>query len=306
MSRATPILVTGSHRSGSTWVGKLLVAGGEAGYIREPFSVLHRPGILDARVPYWFPYICSENELRYLQPVQDMVVFRYATAAAVRAIRTPTDAAKTAYDALSFAGHRRHGRRPLLKDPIAVFSAEWLAERFGMDVVVQIRHPAAFAGSLKRYEWSHPFGDFLAQPLLMRDLLEPFDAEIRDFAEHERRPFEQAILLWRLIHHAIIEYRDRHPTWIFRRHEDIAADPVAAFEDLYGRLGLTFTAAARAAVARSTDPSNPVESRDDRGLARHSRASVWTWKDRLTAEEIERVRVETEPIWKEFYSDGDW
>jgi len=284
----------------------MLAASGEAGYIREPFSVLHRRGILDAGIPYWFPYICPENERPYLRPVRNMLGFRYATRAAVRAVRTPTDAAKTANDAVSFARYRREGRRPLLKDPIAVFSAEWLAERFGMDVVVQIRHPAAFASSLKRYEWTHPFGDFLAQPLLLRDLLEPFEGEIREFAEHERPPFEQAILLWRLIHHAIIGYRDRHPSWIFLRHEDLAAQPLPGFEDLYGRLGLTFTAAARAAVARSTDPSNPVEARDNRALARDSRASVWTWKERLTAEEIERVRAETEPIWKEFYSDGDW
>lgn len=284
----------------------MLAASGEAGYIREPLSVLHRPGILDARIPYWFPYICPDNERAYLRPVRNMLAFRYATGAGLRAVRTPTDAAKTANDAISFARYRREGRRPLLKDPIAVFSAEWLAERFGMDVVVQLRHPAAFASSLKRYEWRHPFGDFLAQPLLMRDVLEPFEGEIREFAEFERPPFEQAILLWRLIHHAIIGYRDRHPTWVFQRHEDLAAEPLVTFESLYARLGLTFTPAARAAVARSTDPSNPVEARHDRVLHRDSKASVWTWKERLTAEEIERVRVETEPIWKEFYSDGDW
>ena len=284
----------------------MLAASGEAGYIREPFSVLHRRGVLDAPIPYWFPYLCTENDRPYLRPVRNMLAFRYANAAAIRTIRSPADVAKAGNDALHFARYRQEGRRPLLKDPIAVFSAEWLAERFDMDVVVQIRHPAAFASSLKRYDWTHPFGDFLAQPLLMRDLLEPFEGEIREFAEHERSPFEQAILLWRLIHHAIIGYRDRHPTWAFQRHEDVAAEPLATFEDLYARLGLAFTPAARAAVTSSTDPSNPVEARDDRVLARDSRASVWTWKQRLTAEEIERVRIETEPIWKEFYSDGDW
>jgi len=284
----------------------MLVASAEAGYIREPFSVLHRPGILDARFPYWFPYVCPDNEAPLLRPVRDMLAYRYASGAAARAVRTPTDAAKALHDAATWTRYRREGRRPLLKDPIAVFSAEWLAERFGLEVVVQVRHPAAFAGSLKRAEWTHPFGDFLAQPLVMRDVLEPFEPEIRSFAETERPPFDQAILLWRLIHHAIAGYRDRHPTWTFLRHEDLAANPVAAFEDLYGRLGLTYTTAARTAVARSTDPSNPVESRDDQTLARDSRASVWTWKERLTAEEIERVRAETEPLWKEFYADGDW
>ena len=306
MPRDTPILVTGSHRSGSTWVGQMLAAGSEVGYIREPFSVLHRPGVLAVRFAYWFPYVCHENEQAYVQPVRDMLAYRYHTGAALRGARTPVGAAKIANDVLTFSRYRRAGLRPLLKDPIAVFSAEWLAETFGMDVVVQVRHPAAFVSSLKRYGWTHPFGDFLAQPLLMRDLLAPFEEEVRDFVEAERSPFDQAILLWRLIHHAVVAYRDRHAGWVFCRHEDLASDPVALFRDLYGRLGLTYGERAQAIVARATNASNPAEARSDRSLRRDSRASIWTWKSRLTPEEIERVRVETEPLWKEFYSDGDW
>jgi hypothetical protein len=306
MPRDTPILVTGSHRSGSTWVGQMLAAGSEVGYIREPFSVLHRPGVLDVRFPYWFPYVCSENEGPYVAPVRDMLAFRYRLGAGIAAIRTPTDAGKFANDVVTFARYRRGHRRPLLKDPIAVYSAEWLAERFGMDVVLQVRHPAAFVSSLKRYGWTHPFGDFLAQPLLMRDFLAPFEDEIRDFAATPRPPFDQAILLWRLIHQAVVTYRDRHPGWLFYRHEDIASDPVNGFRDMYERLGLTYGPEAEVAIEHATDSSNPAEAADDRSLRRDSRASIWTWKSRLTEEEIERVRGETEPLWKEFYSDGDW
>src|SRR5262249_23707256 len=121
MSRGTPILVTGSHRSGSTWVGKMLAAGGEGGDIREPVGGLHRRGVREAPIPYWFPYLCPENERPYLRPVRNMLAFRYANAAAIRTIRTPTDAAKAGNDALQFARYRRERRRPLLKDPIAVF-----------------------------------------------------------------------------------------------------------------------------------------------------------------------------------------
>ena len=50
-----PILITGSHRSGTTWVGRTPGGGRRLGYIDEPFSVLHRPGCcaaqFDAVVP---------------------------------------------------------------------------------------------------------------------------------------------------------------------------------------------------------------------------------------------------------------
>ena len=39
LSIEAPILVTGAHRSGTTWVGRMLCASGEAHYVSEPFNV---------------------------------------------------------------------------------------------------------------------------------------------------------------------------------------------------------------------------------------------------------------------------
>ena len=156
------------------------------GYIREPFGVSHRPGTLDVRFPHWFPYICAENQEGYLRPVEDMLSFRFGASAALRAVRNPRDLALAAYDFREFSRYRRRGARPLLKDPIAVLSVEWLSDTFGMQPIVLVRHPAAFASSLIRYGWTHPFDDFLQQPLLMRDLLSPFEEEIASFAHSER------------------------------------------------------------------------------------------------------------------------
>ena len=35
---ANPILVTGSHRSGTTWAGQMLATAPGIGYIHEPFN----------------------------------------------------------------------------------------------------------------------------------------------------------------------------------------------------------------------------------------------------------------------------
>ena len=306
MPRDTPILVTGSHRSGSTWVGQMLAAGSEVGYIREPFSVLHRPGVLDVRFPYWFPYVCRENEQPYVRPVRDMLAYRFRTGAALRALRTPTDAAKMANDARTFARYRRTGLRPLLKDPIAVFSAEWIADRFDAQVIALIRHPAAFASSLKRYDWTHPFEDFLAQPLLMRDLLASYTDDVERLAGEEHEIVDQAILLWNLIHAAIQTYRERRKDWFFARHEDLSRDPVEGFRSMFASVGVPFSMETERAIARSTGSDNPAEVNDAGVLARDSRAGIWTWKARLSPEEIERVRTGTEPLWRSFYADEDW
>jgi hypothetical protein len=308
MIATRPILVTGSHRSGTGWVGGMIAASPapRVAYLWEPFSLLHRPGILKAEFPYWFPYICKENQDPYVQPIRDMLAFRYRLGEELRIARTPKDAGRLLRDWSRFGVWRSRGARPLLKDPIAVFSSEWLADTFDADVVVMIRHPAAFVNSIKRRQLRHPFHHFLNQPLLMRDLLQPYREEIERFAAAEQPLLDQGILLWNLIHHAIGRFREVRPGWQFIRLEDVARDPVVQFEQLYGALGLTFDADVRRTVIEHSAASNPVEVVDMASRRRDSKASVVAWKKDLSAEEVETVRQGTAPLAGTFYSDNDW
>ena len=301
-----PILVTGSHRSGSTWVGQMLSRARGVSYIHEPFSILHRPGICDVRFTHWFPYVCRDNEDPYIGPIGDMLELRYRAGAEARATRSARDAGRLLRDWARFSLARRRGDRPLVKDPIAVFSAEWLSASFDVAPVVLVRHPAAFASSLKRLQWTHPFEDFLDQPLLMRDVLSPFEQEVRDFAAWDHPIVDQSILLWKVIHHAIALYRDRHPDWLFVRHEDLARDPIGGFARIFDRLGLRFDRATESQIRAHSDPSNPTEVAEAGVVKRDSRSSIWTWKSRLSDEEIERVRKGVGPVAEEFYSPTDW
>jgi hypothetical protein len=275
-------------------------------YLWEPFSVLHRPGICDARFAWWFPYVCRQNESDYLDSVADMLAFRYKATAEMRSLRSPKDAGRLVRDWRDFRRYGRRGARPLLKDPVALFSAEWLCDRFGMDTLVLIRHPAAFANSITSRRLRHPFGDFLAQPLLMRDLLGPFEEQIRRFTAIEQPLLDQAILLWRIIHHVILRYRDRQPEWMFLRLEDVARTPLVQFQRIYSQLGQVFDEKAARVIAEHSSSSNPAESTDPADHHRDSGASITAWRTRLSEDEIRRVRGEVEPISKEFYSDADW
>ena len=49
-----------------------------------------------------------------------------------------------------------------------------------------------------------------------------------------------------------------------------------------------------------------VPDGDKGGVARDSQAAMWTWKDRLSADEIERVRRGVDDVAAEFYSPSDW
>jgi hypothetical protein len=149
-----PILVTGAHRTGTTWVGKMLAAAPGNAYISEPLNVLHRPGVFAQPVRHWYTFIGQHNEAAFLPALHSMLAFEYGLMRELRSLRSRRDLLRMLRDAFAFASARAARKRPLIKDPFAVFSARWFADRLDCRVVITVRHPAAFASSLKR-----PAGD---------------------------------------------------------------------------------------------------------------------------------------------------
>jgi Sulfotransferase family len=307
MTDTKPILVTGSHRSGTTWVGKMIAASPAVGYIHEPFNLTHRPGICTAKFPYWFTYVIEENEKAYYVPLKNTLAFRFNIAAELPAIHSLRHVGRMAKNYTNFTRYRLRHATPLVKDPIALFSAEWLAKRFDMNVIVLIRHPAAFASSIRRLNWRHNFSHFLNQPRLMRDHLAPFEAEIREFAEHEHDILDQATLLWKIIHYMILKYQDAHKDWLFLRHEDMSADPLYYFEYIFKKFNLDFSDHVKQVIQEYTSGSNPTEAQKDHVFTkRDSKANIKSWKKKFTDAEITQLRAGVEDISKRFYSDSEW
>lgn len=299
-----PILVTGAHRSGTTWVGKMLALAPHVGYIHEPFSPLTDPGVSSAPFDRFFTLVTPETEARYMPGLERTLRFEYALRPQLRALRSPAGAYRASRDLVAFTRAKRSGARPIVKDPIALLSAEWLADRFGMDVVVTVRHPAGFAGSLKRLRWTHDFAGFANGPLPPD--LERFRPEIEGQARRPGGVIEQAALLWRILYAAADGFRARHEDWLFVRHEDASRRPLQTFERLYTQLGLEWTPRAREGVRRSSSPDNPPEARSGHSTRVASAENVERWRARLTPSELDLLREQTRDVWPRFYSDDDW
>ncbi|OLE54531.1 MAG: hypothetical protein AUI36_17205 [Cyanobacteria bacterium 13_1_40CM_2_61_4] len=207
----------------------------------------------------------------------------------------------------NFSMYHYRNAIPLMKDPIALFSSEWLATTFDMNMIVLIRHPAAFTSSISRLNWTHNFSHFLNQPLLMRDYLAPFEAEIRAFAETEHDILEQGTLLWRIIHYVILQYKERYKDWIFLRHEDISTDPLQHFEYLYKRMNLTMTDKEKKVIEDYSSEDNPTEAtKGHTFVKRNSKSNIKSWRKKFTEQELNNLRTQVEEISHKFYSDADW
>lgn len=303
-----PILVTGIHRSGSTWIGQMIGASDEVGYVHEPFSPNRGPGICRTRFPFWFTYIRPGTDGEVASDFRRLLAFRYNYLAQFRNARSLPDLRALIRDGGRFLRFRTRNMRPLLKDPMAVFSAEWIAETFDAQVVVVVRHPAAFASSVKRAGWSHPFSHFLDQPALIEDHLRPFQSEITAFVREEHDVLDQAALLWRLVYSTVARYRSRHVEWLFVRHEDLSRDPIAGFGALFEALGLRYTDDVQEGILRSTSSSNPVDRDLNSRLfgVRNSRANVDAWRRRLTSAEVDHIRTRVADVSTLFYGEDEW
>jgi glycosyltransferase involved in cell wall biosynthesis len=303
-----PILVTGVHRSSTTWVGKMLAANRKYAYVSEPLNVLHRKGVMRIPVKHWYTYVCNDNEHLYLSAFYETMRLRYHTMQEFGTLRSPKDLGRMMRDWSAFTAGRLGGKQVLLKDPFAVFSADWFSRRLGCAVVIAVRHPAAFVSSLKRLDWPFEFEDLLAQPYLMRDWLEPFREDIQAAQEAKDDMVFQGSVLWRVIYSVVWEYSQRFPAFQIVRHEDLSLDPMNRFKALYDALGVPFTARVAKTLLKSTNPGNPTELPLDsiHAVRLDSKANLKNWQKRLTPDEIERVQDLTGDVAGRYYSDEDW
>lgn len=297
-----PILVTGSHRSGSTWVGKMLNLSWQTYYLSEVFHP--QDGHLGRDLlKHWFLYVPANQGVEHelFQPVDRILSLNF---------NWPNRKGLRSYlpSRLEFFKYSRQVfglPRPIMKDPIAVLSAEWLAVTFNMNVICLIRHPAAFVASLREADWKFGFDQLTNQPQLMEDWLYPFaDQLIKPPESFVKR----ASLVWLCLYHVLTAYIKRHPEWMVWRLEDISQDPINRFEQIFSHLGLNYTQRIRQRVWEYSKPSNPAKasSKNLHLIRRDSLTAQNRWRKLLTADEITAIRQITEPVSHEYYVDQNW
>jgi Sulfotransferase domain len=301
-----PILVTGMPRSGTTWVGRVLCAGNGAGYLNEPFNLATSPGTIRVPVDHWYPYVTAENEGVIVGTLEPLLRFEYPLGRELRRCRRYIELLHTLKMWRSFV--RGRGRRPLVKEPHAVFSAEWFARRLGSDVVVTVRHPAAVVSSWKRLDWSFDFANLLAQPALVRDLLGPFRSDMERALEPSHDLVDRVALLWHVVYRTVARYREVFPDFHIVRQEDLSREPMEGYRALYEALGLPLTREAEDAIVAASSSANPKETSVERPHETRldSRANLTSWKRRLTDGEVDRIRRVTEETASLFYGAGEW
>lgn len=296
------IIVTGSHRSGSTWVGKCLSASGECCYLYEPFN----PRRKSYPTPFVHQYDCV-NELS--PPAKRKAVERYMQ----RHLRFDlpfffarlfhTKGLHRFLSPFREVSKSLHSRK-LFKDPLALLSLDFLNDSFSLFNLVVIRHPAAFVGSHKEKGWSFSFNHLLNQAEVVGKLPEEFVALMQKEKDTKDLVVRSSIW-WLILHWYIKDYQERREeqnNWFFVKHEDLSIDPENAFRELYDKLGLRYSSRAVKYIRQTANAAMDKESK----FKRNSAANIYKWKKILSEEEQKTVQQITRPVSQFFYSSTDW
>jgi hypothetical protein len=284
----------------------MLAGAPNTAYIREPFNTGIKIAVINHIFENEWQYICDENGHLFESELANVLRYKYPFFGNVKKISEIMDVIKIVRDQGLFWKHSLTRSIPILKDPIALFTAEWLCELFNMNVLVMIRHPAAFCSSIKIKGWTIDFNHFLRQPLLIEGHLKKYKTEIVEYSHTEKSLVEQAILVWNCFHHTISKYQEKNGNWLFMRHEDLSREPVHHFRSIYETFGLTFTRSSELRIMKSSGPQNPTEQQRGYEFVRNSRENIFNWKKRLTQSEINLIKEETAELSPKFYSEDDW
>jgi len=211
-----PILVTGSHRSGTTWVGKMLSLPRSIAYIHEPFNIKRQASAGGLGLPYWFYYINGEAD-KVIGHFSEVINYQCNFREWFKSVQTTKGVLRLIRDVSITSYRKLLSLRPLVKDPIAIMSAGELCRKFGFKVIVMIRHPAGFVSSIKTHQMDHSFDHFLQQPNLLEDRLGEYKDRIKEFVKNEKSLVEQGILLWNIIYSVVRQYQEEFDGWIFQK-----------------------------------------------------------------------------------------
>ncbi|MGV3724003.1 MAG: sulfotransferase [Actinomycetota bacterium] len=282
-----PIFVTGSGRSGTTWIGDTLAAAAGACSVFEPMApwALGRPTGSPAQgeEPMGAPglYLPPHEEHPEWREFWQAVLSGGRTSAWTRQDwrRVPPAANRwrvtrgPAYQLASahYGLQARRSRRFLVKEIYSNLLLPWLSRRLDLRVVFITRHPCAVVGSRLRLGWPDALDGLHRQPLLMDHWLRPF----RDVIEDAATPLERMTTLWCVEN--LIPLRSWSSDWQHVAYEDLVANPTTGFARLFRELGLTRVEAAERTAAQLCSTPGP-----DAG-------KLGAWHSSLSPEDGDRV-----------------
>ena len=309
MDLGKPIVLVGSERSGTSWIGDVLSSSPKIHLVYEPFNP-YMQDMLFGRDWTWpnftMPYLPEDFDgRRYVAPVRRLLrnsapvsyFGRPFIGSVLGRRRTLRDWARPLAERLRAKGRRT---RVLVKDPWATHLVPWLVTHFDVHIVHVVRHPCGVAAAQKRLNWQFDLSRVSTSPgqreiFTQRCRGRPGRSRTSARRQHSIHDREWIACTWPLL-----EYARNYSEVTAVSYERLALDPVSEFPELCEVLDIDYPGAVEHRVIEtSTGKMIDPKSSTTHILVRDSRRTALSWQDRLTDEEIDRVLTATAHVRKE-------
>lgn len=265
------ILVSGSGRSGTTWLANIITACPGFGYIFEPFD--HRK-LPEAKIFPLRTYMRPEEN----HPERAEFVKRVLGG---KIHNSWTDRENKNFFVWKY----------LIKSIRANLMLAWIDCNFHCPIIYIIRHPCAVVLSKMKSNWDTHLDVFLEQEELMRDYLNGFKNIIRA----AKKPLQKHTVMW-CIENAIPLDQFKKHDWIICTYEELCHNKEEEVNRIFARLGLKRTKQVNSAI------NSYYQTREDSAV-RIGKDPVYEWKNQLSKTDIADILAIVKDFGIELYGE---
>ncbi|MBW2940874.1 sulfotransferase [Zhongshania aquimaris] len=276
------LLVTGMHRSGTTFVGKILSEAPEVVSLHEPFNKEFGirgveavyPSVLDS---YLRNQICQVLSLNFkVKSVAPGDSFSKSIARRLVGGRTNIDKYKAKWQIFK----NKEINTLIIKDPFLILNCAQLADDFGIPSVVTLRHPVAIWRSIRRMNWVFNFEEF-GNEEVTKKYSSLTRVELNKLSEIEKFSY-----LYLMLYSSALDANKASSMVHLFRHEDICVRPIDAFSEMAAMLNINYTNSMSELVHQKTSAEKAEYDNDKlHNFYRDSKALAWSWCDAECSEE---------------------
>lgn len=255
------ILVAGTGRSGTTWLGDLITSQIRCRVMFEPFN------------PDLVPEYSGYNYFQYMRPAdEDQALHEFARKVFSGEIRN------------RWVDHKNEQIFPeyrIIKDIRTNLLLKWLHDRFPeVPILFIMRHPCAVVLSRMELGWAtdRDIEPFLSQNDLMEDYLTPFI----DLIKNARTPEEKHAIIWSIS--TLVPLQQFTPGELnMVYYENLCTQPQVEIPAILASIG-----------QESTEPVSEIINRPSQTTRRTSAVvngtdKITTWKKKLSPLQIDKI-----------------
>lgn len=286
-------VVSGLHRSGTTFVGEILKHAG-INVVHEPLNERFGMGY----VPIAYPY-CEKTHDEYSELIDDMVHFRrpwnknsdFIQARGIRRLIYQVSGGRSGLRWGWLRLRKKFGlpkQNICLKDPFACLSTPYLVRKYGIRTICMVRHPSAIHYSTMKQGWWFDVDNLQRQ----KGLIESYGRDIPETHWELARnsPAASIAILWKLMMRINSRAADSDERLLMITHETLCLEPIETATKICKHFGIAFTPIIKQyVVEHSFGERAEAQNGKTHDFKRDSRAIPDSWRGKLTSSDEEMI-----------------